>query len=600
MMISEFFASETFGLLLRVTLIALIGYTGIVCSRNRIPSLSILIARVLLVAIWIVPSAMLLGWSLDIAVLPVESRESELAESGYPATTSVVEPGMRPLQAVSGNIATIATHSSERVATLSEGPAVATSVPSVASQLVTRASGVSIAGWACGIWVLGKVFFLLSFGFKFLQTLFCIGQSVACGEQAASLASGVADRLRLTRPVDVRISNRINGPCTAGWIRPLVLLPESWMQGLSNRQMKLILAHELTHAQHRDSAWDSLARITAACWWFHPMVHAVVQQHRLACEYRCDAAAATVAGGSQAYRRQLAKWALAIRDSGRNAKLAAFTALSMAERPLLLQRLSWLKNAPKPRDISSRQKWLIAMGVTAFCTLVSIAHPTQRLRAQDGADKIEVRLQAQAPGEQTDALKVREPLAGNAESKAAVQAHREAEFKDSINSFSEFRPSKYLELQELSIVSGGKTDKGDYLFVCDTKVVWLKSRTELLKMQRDFITKFAKKHNGSITALGVVGLAMQSSIIESTIPKFESGDVHSNRRIRVRGERAGDSIIVTSVTPADFMVGNSNSGVAQLLQTLQALESDKLPTGKGKPVIELQVEEKEPQPSGGK
>ena len=386
MMINEFLASGMFGLLLRVTLIALIGYVAIASSTKRIPSLSIVIARVLLVAIWLAPMAMLLGWSLDVAVLPVgsEPRNSEVAGFEHPATTSIVETDMKPMQTGSENAIAVATYDSNPVAAptspTTENAAVTTSVP-VLPSLATKASGVSITGSLCAIWILGTAFFLLSFGFKLLQTLVCIARSVTCGEKTASLASGVAERLGLTRPVDVRNSNRINGPCTAGWIRPIVLLPESWIQGLSNEQMKLILAHELTHSQYRDSAWDSLARITTACWWFHPIVFAIVRQHRLACEHRCDAAAAAVGGGSQAYRRQLANWALVIRDSDRNAKLATLTALSMAERPLLLERLSWLKDARELRHISSRQKWLIATGLATFCMLVSIIHPTQRLLA---------------------------------------------------------------------------------------------------------------------------------------------------------------------------------------------------------------------------
>ncbi len=401
-MISEFLASGMFGLLLRVTLIALIGYVAIVSSSNRIPSLSIVIARVLLVAIWMVPTAMLLGWSLDVAVLPVglEPRNSEDVGFEHIATNNIVEASENPKQTVSENTTAVAIHSSEPVAAPfapAEDTIVSTSAPSLPSELASKTSGVSIAGCLFGIWILGAAFFLLSFGFKLLQTLLCIARSVACGEQTASLASGVADQLGITSPVDVRISNRINGPCTAGWIRPIVLLPESWMQEVSDEHMKLILAHELTHSQHRDSAWDSLARITTACLWFHPVVFAIVRQHRLACEHRCDAAASAVGGGSQAYRRQLAKWALVIRDSNQNAKLATLTALSMAERPLLLERLSWLKNARELRHISSRQKWLIAMGLAVFCMLVSIIHPTRRLLAsitvQDGATAVNQDLQ---------------------------------------------------------------------------------------------------------------------------------------------------------------------------------------------------------------
>ena len=436
-------------------------------------------------------------------------------------------------------------------------------------------------------------------------------------------------------------------------------------------------------------------------------------------------------GGSQSYRRQLAKWALAIRDSGRNEKLAALTALSMAERPLLLKRLNWLKDARQSRSVSSSQKWLVALVAVTFCTLISVANPTQRLLAstalQDGVvvdqtakeesspvanveknidiptleveqtemlqlpgkvpdldwdnqvtvhgvvrsengkpvsnaevmiaelidqtgvwgvfregsvfsnsngefkailpgrcrqfkirstangyekfagdfqstDKLEIRLQAE------DASKTQLKEAGLAATVAVKQSEADAdfrkrnetEFKDAINSLSEFRPSKYLELQELKIVSGGKTDKGDYLFLCDTKVVWLKSRKELMNMQANFLKKFAKKHDGSMTALAVIPLAMQISMVESMFPEFESGDVHSNRKIRVRGERAGDSIIVTSVTPSDFMVGSTGSAIDQLLQTLKALESNKLPTAAENAAIKVKMEHKEVPPAVSK
>ena len=183
------------------------------------------------------------------------------------------------------------------------------------------------------------------------------------------------------------------------------------------------------------------------------------------------------------------------------------------------------------------------------------------------------------------------------ETKAALRTRQEEEFKDAINSFSEFRPSQYLELEELKIVSGGKTDKGDYLFVCDTKVVWRESRKELMKKYYDFIRKFSKQHKGSITGLAVVGMAMQSSVLDSTVPKFESGDVQSNRKIRVRGERAGESIIVTSITPADFMIGRSDTAVAQLLQNLQMLESYKLPPKEKTEIPKLKIEDKKSQPN---
>jgi len=752
-MINELLSSELFVLLLRLTLITLVGYVAIASFRNQLPSLSVVIARVLLVAIWVAPLAVLLGWSLDVAVLPAVPNSQdgyELAEFGQAEAIVGVEAngiasnlvGLEMESSLAGSQFTDSEASvvnrspiSNSARSVSESAAVTTPLLSKASHSGFRLSDVSLTAWLCGLWLLGTSCLLVNFICKWLRTAFCIRRSTACDVQTATLASEVADRLYIAKPVAVRISNSIHGPCTVGWIRPLVLLPESWMKGLPKDQTKMILAHELTHAQHRDSGWDTLAQLTSACWWFLPLVFAIARQHRLACEHRCDAAATEIAGGSQSYRVQLAKWALAIRDSRRGEKLAALAGLPMAERPLLLKRLSWLEAAGEDRDISSIQKGVIATGLAAFCTLVSIAHPTQRLLAQEAVAAGEIanavnRQQSEANSTLVPELKVQrkgmEHLTGKApeldwdkqvfvngtvfsesgeripnaevmitelidqkgvwcllgsrdsvrtnargelkvilpsgsrefgvrvlasgfemvtrklpvnekievglkavngvhgkppgqtawkqsldseaargmadslsahesktiETEAVLRARREAEFKDTINSFSEFRPSQYLELEELSIVSGGKTDKGDYLFVCDTKVVWRKSRKELMKKYSDFIIRFSKKHEGSIMGLAVVGTAMQASVIDSIVPKFESGDIQSNRKIRVRGERAGDSIIVTSVTPKDFMIGSSDSGVALLLQSLQKLESNELPVTGEKKVPQLKIEVK--------
>ncbi len=141
---------------------------------------------------------------------------------------------------------------------------------------------------------------------------------------------------------NVRVSCEVDSPCTAGLIRPLILLPASWLENRSRRQMQAILSHEQAHIDSRDLAWDLLARFASAVWWFHPFVWFLRKQHRLACELASDAIAADSVDDFMLYRRWLAQWTLSQQSTSHHLRNAAGT-FAMAERSLMMRRLRWLK-----------------------------------------------------------------------------------------------------------------------------------------------------------------------------------------------------------------------------------------------------------------
>lgn len=100
------------------------------------------------------------------------------------------------------------------------------------------------------------------------------------------------DRLRLqmkiSRFVDLRLSNHIASPLTVGIIRPLILLPVTVLTSLSPEQLEVILAHELAHIRRADYFWNIMQTMIETLFFFHPAVWWISRRAREERELCCD------------------------------------------------------------------------------------------------------------------------------------------------------------------------------------------------------------------------------------------------------------------------------------------------------------------------
>ena len=85
----------------------------------------------------------------------------------------------------------------------------------------------------------------------------------------------------------VRTHRRVQVPLTAGWRAPVVLLPETWLTWESERLIA-VLRHELAHVARRDYAWNIVAAVFHAMFWFSPAAWIVTRQIRLTAELAAD------------------------------------------------------------------------------------------------------------------------------------------------------------------------------------------------------------------------------------------------------------------------------------------------------------------------
>jgi beta-lactamase regulating signal transducer with metallopeptidase domain len=150
-------------------------------------------------------------------------------------------------------------------------------------------------------------------------------------------------------PSDVDCDMRqgdVDLPMTAGFVRPVVLLPREW-QSLSTTALRAIVRHEAAHVRRKDCLISFGGALLEAVFWFNPAVWLATARVRWFAELACDAEAARSMEGD-AYASELltlaAGWSRARRP------LLAITAgaeTSVARRIRLL-----LDRPPRTRAIA--------------------------------------------------------------------------------------------------------------------------------------------------------------------------------------------------------------------------------------------------------
>ncbi len=97
-------------------------------------------------------------------------------------------------------------------------------------------------------------------------------------EEARALTGGYAE---------FRLSGKVESPVTFGLERPVILLPEKFLQ-LDARFQSAIACHELLHVRRRDWAHHLGEEVLRGIFWFHPAILWLVARVRLAREQVVD------------------------------------------------------------------------------------------------------------------------------------------------------------------------------------------------------------------------------------------------------------------------------------------------------------------------
>lgn len=108
--------------------------------------------------------------------------------------------------------------------------------------------------------------------------------------------SAMALRFGVTRPVRLRIIDTLASPITAGWWRPVILVPASLVSGMPPHLLEALLAHEMAHIRRHDFIVNLLQNAIEALLFYHPAVWWISNRIRVERELIADHIAARELG----------------------------------------------------------------------------------------------------------------------------------------------------------------------------------------------------------------------------------------------------------------------------------------------------------------
>ncbi|HEU4411968.1 MAG TPA: M56 family metallopeptidase [Polyangiaceae bacterium] len=119
------------------------------------------------------------------------------------------------------------------------------------------------------------------------------------------LGEEVRRALGLGRVVRYARCDWLDAPAAVGWLRPVVYLPLAALSGLSESQLRAVIAHELAHVKRLDALVNGFQIAAEALLFYHPAAWWLSRRIREEREHCCDDVAAAACGDPADYARAL-------------------------------------------------------------------------------------------------------------------------------------------------------------------------------------------------------------------------------------------------------------------------------------------------------
>jgi len=151
--------------------------------------------------------------------------------------------------------------------------------------------------WLVGAWLLG----VAAMSMRIACGLLWVGRTAACdrGRGDAKWQTRVlhmATHWGIRRPISLRIVDRLARPLTAGWWRPVILLPATLLTQMPAPLLEALLAHEVAHIRRFDYLFNLLQVAVEALLFYHPVVWWLSREMRVEREKIADELAAGYLG----------------------------------------------------------------------------------------------------------------------------------------------------------------------------------------------------------------------------------------------------------------------------------------------------------------
>lgn len=96
--------------------------------------------------------------------------------------------------------------------------------------------------------------------------------------------------MKIKKKIQLKESDKLQTPMIFGLFSPIIVLPACTIGQMSEKEVKYILYHELSHFKNKDIFVNYMICFFQILYWFHPLVWTAFQQMRTERECVCDRA----------------------------------------------------------------------------------------------------------------------------------------------------------------------------------------------------------------------------------------------------------------------------------------------------------------------
>ncbi len=240
-------------------------------------------------------------------------------------------------------------------------PATSNSEFIVATQ-AKQAETLSIEAWVILLWIVGVALTSLSSVQRLIRTRHLLRNAIEVeGDDVIWLVAELSAQIGVSSP-PVRESEEAPCPLLAGWFKPTILLPAGSSHTLPSSELKMALAHELTHLKRNDLWLGILPVLTHNIFFFHPLAWIASNEASMTREEACDCDAMRFSGSSPAAYARL------LLNSAQSSSQAAVMGTALGYR-LIQRRINMLKSSSNSYGIRTRRALSILAVLGAVCAL---------------------------------------------------------------------------------------------------------------------------------------------------------------------------------------------------------------------------------------
>ncbi|WP_342315499.1 M56 family metallopeptidase [Lysobacter sp. FW306-1B-D06B] len=179
-----------------------------------------------------------------------------------------------------------------------------------------------VMAWAAGACALSL---RMGAGLWWIQRLRSTPQQQPVQREWQARLDALAARFGLRRTVALRLVASLASPVSAGWWRPVVLLPAGLLTRMPADLIEALLAHELAHIKRHDYLVNLLQNLVEALLFYHPVTWWLSRRIRIEREHIADRLAAEVTGQPRRLAlalSELADWSCSHAESPSSPHLA--------------------------------------------------------------------------------------------------------------------------------------------------------------------------------------------------------------------------------------------------------------------------------------